>query len=184
MRSTFTWRVCHERPVSPLPLKLEALAPPPAMFGQSAHCLLKCPLQMKWRPGPRGGRAGLQPHSLAQAQREWGLRFPTCSLGRQPLLPGRLRGIACGSLCGVSNTMCMCWAVLRCFSRVRLVATLWTIARQAPLSMQFSRQGYWSGLPCPPPRNLSDPGIKLVSLVSPALAGGFLTTWGAQCVHN
>ena len=110
--------------------------------------------------------------------------FPHLFLGRQPLLPGRLRGIACGSLCGVSNTMCMCWAVLRCFSRVRLVATLWTIARQAPLSMQFSRQGYWSGLPCPPPRNLSDPGIKLVSLVSPALAGGFLTTWGAQCVHN
>ena len=110
--------------------------------------------------------------------------FPHLFLGRQPLLPGRLRGVACGSLCGVSNTMCMCWAVLRCFSCVRLIATLWTIVCQAPLSMQFSRQGYWSGLPCPPPRNLPDPGIKLVSLVSPALAGGFLTTWGAQCVHN
>ena len=146
MRSTFTWWVCHERLVSPLPLKLEALAPPPAMFGQSAHCLLKCPLQMKRRPGPRGGRAGLQPHSPAQAQREWGLRFPICSLGRQPLLLGRLRGIACGSLCGVSNTMCMCWAVLRCFSRVRLVSTLWTIA--ARLLCPCSSPGKDTGVGC------------------------------------
>ena len=39
-------------------------------------------------------------------------------------------------------------------------ATLWTIALQAPLSMEFSRQEYWSGLPCPPPGSLSDPGIE------------------------
>ena len=72
-------------------------------------------------------------------------------------------------------------------SRVRLFATLWTVACQALLSMEFSRQGYWSGLPRPPPQNLPDSGIKLVSLVSPALAGGFLTssaTWEAQYVHN
>ena len=47
---------------------------------------------------------------------------------------------------------------------------------QAPLSMEFSRQEYWSELPCPPPGDLPDPGIKLESLVSPALAGGFFTT--------
>ena len=47
---------------------------------------------------------------------------------------------------------------------------------QAPLSMEFSRQEYWSGLPFPPPGHLPDPGIKLTSLVSPTLAGGFLTT--------
>ena len=52
----------------------------------------------------------------------------------------------------------------------------WTIVRQAPLSMGFSRQECWSGLLCPPPGDLSNPGIKLTSVTSPALAGGFFTT--------
>ena len=47
---------------------------------------------------------------------------------------------------------------------------------QAPLSMGFSRQEYWSGLPCPPLGDFPDPGIELVSLMSPALAGNFFTT--------
>ena len=47
-------------------------------------------------------------------------------------------------------------------------------ACQAPLSMELSRQEYWSGLPCPPPGDLPDPGVKAVSLMSPALAGGSL----------
>ena len=55
-------------------------------------------------------------------------------------------------------------------------ATPRTVARQAPLSIGFSRQQYWSGLPCPPPGDLPDPGIKPVSLTSPVLAGGFFTT--------
>ena len=59
------------------------------------------------------------------------------------------------------------------FSRVLLFATPWTVARQAPLSMGFSRQEYWSGLPSPIPGDLPDPGIELKS---PALAGGFFTT--------
>ena len=46
------------------------------------------------------------------------------------------------------------------FSRVQLFATLWTVACQAPLSMGFSRQEYWSGLPCPSPEDLPDPGIE------------------------
>ena len=50
-----------------------------------------------------------------------------------------------------------------------LFATLWTVVRQAPLSMGFSRQEYWSGFPFPPPRDLSDPGIEPVSSASPAL---------------
>ena len=50
------------------------------------------------------------------------------------------------------------------FSRVRLSATLWTVAHRAPLSRGFSRQEYWSGLPCPPRGDLPDPGIKPVSL--------------------
>ena len=53
------------------------------------------------------------------------------------------------------------------------LGTPWTAARQAPLSMEFSRQEYWSGLPCPPPEDLPDPGIEPESLLSPALAGGF-----------
>ena len=61
-------------------------------------------------------------------------------------------------------------------SRVWLFATSWTVAHQAPLFMEFSRQEYWSGLPCPPPGNLPNPGIKPVSLKFPALAGRFFTT--------
>ena len=55
-------------------------------------------------------------------------------------------------------------------------ATLWTVAHQAPLTMGFSWQEYWSGLPFPPLRDLPNPGIKPVSLMSPVLAGRFFTT--------
>ena len=54
--------------------------------------------------------------------------------------------------------------------------TLWTIARQAPLSMGFSRQECWRGLPFPPPGDLPNSGIKTTSLASPALTGEFFTT--------
>ena len=53
---------------------------------------------------------------------------------------------------------------------------------QAPLSMGFSRQEYWSGLPCPPPGDLPDTGIESVSLTSPASAGRFFTI-NATCVE-
>ena len=65
---------------------------------------------------------------------------------------------------------------LSCFSRVQLFVTPRTAAHQAPLSMGFSRQEYWSGLSCPPPGDLPDPGVEPASLMSPALAGGFFTT--------
>ena len=73
------------------------------------------------------------------------------------------------------------------FSHVQLFATPRTAACQAPLSMGFSRQGYWSGLSFPSQGDLPDPGIKPTSLKSPALAGGFFTTWAsliAQRVKN
>ena len=54
-------------------------------------------------------------------------------------------------------------------SQVRLFAILWTVACKAPLSMEFSRQEYWSGLPFPTPGTLPDPGIKLKSPASPEL---------------
>ena len=65
-------------------------------------------------------------------------------------------------------------SVLSCSSRVW--PTPWTVACQVPLSLGFSRQEYWSGLPFPPSGDLLDPGIKPKSLTSPALAGRFFTT--------
>ena len=61
-------------------------------------------------------------------------------------------------------------------SHVWLFGTPWTIARQVPLSMGFPRQDYWSGLPFPTPGDLPNPRTEPISLVSPALAGEFLTT--------
>ena len=63
------------------------------------------------------------------------------------------------SLCG-NWQLLLCASVLSHFSRVRLSPTLWTVGRQAPLSVGFSRQEYWSGLPCPPPGDLPGPGIN------------------------
>ena len=54
--------------------------------------------------------------------------------------------------------------------------TPWSVARQTPLSIGFSRQEYWSGWPFPPPGDLPDPGIEPSLLMSPELAGGFFTT--------
>ena len=76
-----------------------------------------------------------------------------------------------------------CAWVLSHFTCVRLFGTPWTFACQAPWSMEFSRQEYWSGLPCPPPGDLSDSEIKPTSLMSHALAGRFFTTnatWEVQ----
>ena len=67
--------------------------------------------------------------------------------------------------------------------RIQLFATLWTIAHQAPLSMGFPRQEYWSGFPFPPSGDLPYPGIKSTTPVSPALTTGFFTTsatWESQ----
>ena len=56
--------------------------------------------------------------------------------------------------------MYMCVFVLSCFIHIQLFATLWTVAHWAPLSLGFSRQEYWSGLPCPSPGDPSNPGIE------------------------
>ena len=65
--------------------------------------------------------------------------------------------------------------MLSCFSRVRLFVTQWTVAHQAPLSMEYSRQEYWSGLPFPSPEDLLDLGVKPISFGFPELAGRFFT---------
>ena len=80
------------------------------------------------------------------------------------------------SACKGEPTLSFSCAVLSRFSRIRLFATPWIVAHQAPLSMGFSRQGYWSGLPCPPPGDLPDQGIEPGALKSPALTGEFFPT--------
>ena len=84
-------------------------------------------------------------------------------------------------LCYCLRQSCVCVCVrthmhAQSLSHVQLFTNPWTAACQAPRSMEFSRQGYWSGLPFPPLGNLLDPGIKPMSPVSLALAGRFFTT--------
>ena len=71
------------------------------------------------------------------------------------------------------------------FSCVQFFATPWTVGHQAPLSMGFSRQEFWSELPLPPPEDIPNPGIEATSPMSAALVGGFFTTstiWKAHKV--
>ena len=78
-----------------------------------------------------------------------------------------------------SSDLRLCWInvhMLSCFSHARLFVTPWPVARQAPLPMGFSRQEYWSGVPCPPSGDLPDLRIEPMSLTSSALAGRFFTT--------
>ena len=63
-----------------------------------------------------------------------------------------------------------------CVQLCPTLCDLWTAAHQAPLPMGLPRQEYRSGLSCPPPGDLPNPGTEPVSLMSPALAGGFFTT--------
>ena len=111
------------------------------------------------------------------------LALPGLSKGRNPCwchhslppqMPEQMRSM---HVCAKSA------CVLSHFSHTRLCVTLWTAARQAPLSVRFSRQKYWSGLPCPPPENLPDPGIEPASLMSPTLAGRFYTTSTVSVLH-
>ena len=73
----------------------------------------------------------------------------------------------------IEPTLCVCVCVCE-LSCVPLFATPWTVAHQAPLSMEFSRQEYWIRLPFPTPRGLPSSGIE------PTLVGGFFTTWEAH----
>ena len=91
-------------------------------------------------------------------------------------------GIMCVYVC--MHAACV---ILSHFSLVWLFAASWSEARQTPLSMGFSRQEHWNGLPCPPPRDLPDSGVKPKSLVPPALANRFFTTsstWEAYIIHT
>ena len=98
--------------------------------------------------------------------------------------PLRIRGflfrlVAYPVLCSTGNaassfssSACM---RAKSLNRVQLSVTPWTAARQAPLSLGFSRQGYWSGVPCPPPGDRPNQGLN-PALMSPALASRFFIT--------
>ena len=78
----------------------------------------------------------------------------------------------------LSVCVCVCVRVrthVQSLSHVRIFATLWMVAGQAPLSVGFFRQEHWSGLPFPPPGDLPHPGMEPMSPVCPALAGRFFT---------
>ena len=82
----------------------------------------------------------------------------------------------------LNNILSVC--MLSHLSLVQLFVTMWTIAHQAPLSLGFPWQEYWSGMPCPPPGDLPDPWIEPVSLKSPALAGRLFTTSTTWEAHS
>ena len=83
--------------------------------------------------------------------------------------------------CKLCLCVCMCAQSLSC---VRLFATLWTVALHVLLSLGFFRQEHWSGLPCPPPGDLPNPGIEPASHYVPCIAGGFFTTCSMQSGHQ
>ena len=74
-----------------------------------------------------------------------------------------------------SSDSCLCLCMLSCFSLVRGFETIQSAASQVLRCMGFSRQEYWSGLPCPPPGDLPDPGTKAVFLCLPHWQAGFFS---------
>ena len=77
----------------------------------------------------------------------------------------------------VAHKRILCVCVYVCVKSLQLHLTLCDVMDCSPPGLQgFSRQEYWTGLPCPPPGDLPNPGIETASLKSPALAGGFFTT--------
>ena len=105
----------------------------------------------------------LAPEASLDFQRQfWSWKGP-------PVIPlwGEGAGVlSCPPHCQLLNEAYSGWrvCVLSHFSHIQLYATLRTVTHQAPLSMEFSRQGYWNGLPCPPPGDLPNPGIEPASL--------------------
>ena len=101
--------------------------------------------------------------------------------GPQKSTSGEAEGITRPPLVSTLPACCVFLCMLSCSVVADSFAPPWTVACQAPLSMEFSRQEYWSGLPFSPPGDLPDPGTEPMSLMSPTLAGGFFTTgatWG------
>ena len=135
---------------------------PPGFLNQRACCWIWDPLTpgvdrdpAKWAQGTElaGGDFG-ESESVRRAGRQWEMPFGVSAIIRQM---------------ETQSSKVVCVHVLSYFRRVQLFVILWTVAHQAPLSVRFSKQEYWSGLPCPPPGDLPNLGIKPESPVSPKL---------------
>ena len=103
-----------------------------------------------------------------------GITLLHCSIFNKPWTPPPKKKHLIILSSGVFACVHVC--MLSRFSWVWFFATLWTIAHQAPLSMGFSKQQYWRGLPCPPPGVFPSPGIEPAFFMSPELTDGFFTT--------
>ena len=130
-----------------------------------ASCLWFAPL-FSGLPGWRGTEAAHYPPQYSEAL----LWSPNTHLPASLVLP---------SASGLVDT-CVCASYTH-FNLVRLFATPWAVAYQAPLCMGFVQKEYWSGLLCPPPGDLPNPGIKPASPLSPELQVGslLLSHWGS-----
>ena len=129
-----------------------------------------------WRRRQRWGSVPTRQGILGPPETRRGKEgsFPTSFRGNTALLTPGFHTSKLPELGG--NTFMLPACLPSHFSCIWLSATLWTIAHQVPLSMGFSRQEHWSGLPFPSPGDLLHPGIEPASLTSPSLAGGFFTT--------
>ena len=127
--------------------------------------------------------------ALVRGYLAWGLGRATCKLLENfwtTCSKGDIFHLLGYGLVSDSLSLClfMCVCALTC---AWFFATLWTVACQAPLSMGFSRQEYWSELPFPPPGGCPHPGVESTSPVFPALAGRFFTTvppWKPQANYQ
>ena len=135
---------------------------PPGFLNQRACCWIWDPLTpgvdrdpAKWAQGTElaGGDFG-ESESVRRAGRQWEMPLGVSTTIRQM---------------ETQSSKVVCVRVLSYFRHVQLFVTPWTVAHQAPLSVRFSRQEYWSVLPCPPPGDLPNPGMEPESPVSPEL---------------
>ena len=147
---------CHlssQEGLYPTPRLYQGMMTPAPLFLTSSVC--SCPLEP---PSTGMSHRYLKPSKI-RIELLRGIIWPLPTSLASHSLPVAVR-------CSNTGLWWPCVRTQSRFCRVRLFGTLWTETHQAPLSMGFSRQEYWTGLPCPPPGDLSDPGIEPVSLTS------------------
>ena len=177
---------------SPLNWKIKPVNPKGNQFwifigGTDAKVLILWPSDAKnWllRKDPDAGKEERQKGTTEDEMVGWHHRLNGHEFGWTPGVVDGQGGLACCSPWGreewdmTERLNCVCCA--KSLSCIRLFAAPWTVACQALLSTEFFSQEYWSGLLCPPPGDLLDPGIKPRSLVSPALEGRFWEVLGQE----
>ena len=155
VRSTGKWGAPEEKQLT----RWEASGMP-SRGAETQSMARKQPGEMRW------ARALFQLGTPGQTARPWvsgrkGHERSEQGVGKCENIRGRFIGFQTSifQVPHLSTLPCVL-AVLSCFSRVWLFAILWTVAHQAPLSMGFSGQEYWSGLPCPSPSDFPNPGTE------------------------